>query len=125
MRLKLLLALSLLSACGGNPTGGDGDVAVARMNDAVDGQAAYLEFCAGCHDSGITLDGIASSPIIGEPASWQGRSDLSPAVLKEHAREGYGSMPGRAGQPNLSDETVNAAVEYMLSVTFPDGAPDR
>ena len=125
MRLRFLFVLALLSACGGNPTGGDDDAVIAEMNDAVDGQAAYLEHCAGCHDSGVTLDGIASSPIIGDPTSWQGRSELSPTVLMQHAREGYRSMPGRAGQPDLADETVNAAVEYMLSVTFPDGPPDQ
>ncbi len=43
----------------------------------------------------------------------------------EHAREGFRDMPGRAGQPDLSDETVNAAVEYMLGVTFPDRPPEQ
>ncbi len=125
MRLRYLLTLGLLSACGGNPTGGDGEALLAEANDAIDGQAAYVEYCGGCHDSGVTLDGIVSSPILGDPASWQGRTETSADVLMQHAREGYRSMPGKAGQPDLDDETVNSAVQYMLSVTFPDGPPGQ
>ena len=43
----------------------------------------------------------------------------------EHAREGYYDMPARGSRPDLSDETVNAAVEHMMKVTFPDRPPDQ
>ncbi len=117
MRLKFLLALTMLSACGGNSTG---DEVVEAHPDAVDGEAAYLEYCAVCHENGISMDGIASAPIVGDAASWGDRWDLPLEVLTERAREGHGGMPPRASRPDLPDETVNAAVEHMLNVTFPD-----
>ena len=125
MKLKFLLALGLLSACGGNPTSDDTDAVMAARSGAVDGEAAYLEYCAGCHETGISIGGISNAPIVGDASSWKGRSELWQAVLMEHAREGYYGMPARASRPDLPDETVNAAVDYMLSVTFPDRPPDQ
>lgn len=120
MKLRYLLGLGLLSACGGNPTGGGTETVTAAGGNAVDGEAAYLEYCAGCHETGMF-----DAPVVGDAAYWEGRSTMWQAVLMEHAREGYYDMPARGSRPDLPDETVNAAVEYMLSVTFPDRLPDQ
>lgn len=120
MRLRYLLALGLLSACGGNPTSGGDGAAVAAGESAVDGEAAYLEYCAGCHETGMF-----NAPIVGDPAYWEGRSTLWQAVLMKHAREGYYDMPPKGSRPEVPDETIDAAVEYMLSVTFPNRPPDQ
>ena len=120
MKLRYLLLLGFLSACGGNPTSGDTSEVVATGDTSVGGEAAYLEYCAGCHETGMF-----NAPVVGDASAWQGRSTMWQAVLMEHAREGYYDMPARGSRPDLSDETVNAAVEHMLSVTFPDRPPDQ
>ena len=40
MKLRYLLALGLLSACGGNPTGGSAETITTIGGSAVDGEAA-------------------------------------------------------------------------------------
>lgn len=79
------------------------------------GRQTYEAVCSDCHDSG-KMD----APLIGNPKDWSGRSELWEAVLFEHAKSGYMEMPGAGGQENISDEAVEAAAEYMLSITFPD-----
>ncbi len=120
MKLRYLLVLGLLSACGGSPTSDDAETTVTAGGSAVNGEAAYLEYCAGCHETGMF-----NAPVVGDAAYWEGRSTMWQAVLMEHAREGYYDMPARGSRPDLSDETVNAAVEYMLSITVPDRPPDQ
>ncbi len=119
MKLRYLLALGLLTGCGGNPTGGAADAEVVAT-DSVDGEAAYLEYCAGCHETGMF-----GAPVVGDASYWEGRSTLWQAVLMEHAREGYYDMPPKGSRPDISDEEVNAAVEHMLSLTFPNRPPDQ
>lgn len=79
------------------------------------GRETYESTCASCHD-----EGKDSSPTIGDRDSWAGRSPLWSAVLIEHAKSGYLGMPSKGGQPELSDNAIQAAGEYMLSETFPE-----
>ena len=101
----------------------DGDETPASPDDsagvAVDGEAAYSEHCAGCHETGML-----GAPREGHPAEWEGRSNLWQGVLMEHAKTGYFNMPARGGKSDLPDEIVNAAAEYMLEATFPDRQKD-
>lgn len=85
---------------------------------AIDGEAAYVEHCAGCHETGML-----GAPREGQPAEWQDRSSLWQGVLMEHAKTGYFEMPARGGKSDLPDEVVSAAAEYMLEMTFP-GRPE-
>lgn len=87
-----------------------------RMSE---GQAAYKAACAECHDKGS--DG---APVTSRPEDWQERSDLWEGVLFEHARKGYIDMPPKGGNPATSDYDVNAAAEYMLTITHPELHPD-
>jgi cytochrome c5 len=91
----------------------------AVASAATDGQAAYVEHCAGCHETGML-----GAPREGEPTDWQGRSDLWQAVLMEHAQTGFFEMPARGGKSDLPDDVVNAAAQYMLEITFPDRPKD-
>lgn len=86
---------------------------------ATNGEAAYLEHCAGCHETGML-----GAPREGQPAEWASRSDLWQGVLMEHAKTGYFEMPARGGKADLPDEIVSAAAEYMLEMTFPDRQED-
>jgi len=82
------------------------------------GRQAYEQACAGCHDEGV--DG---APKIGDREAWAGRSWLWEAVLFEHAKSGYMSMPAKGGSGSLDDATVSRAAEYMLTQTYPDATP--
>jgi len=85
----------------------------------IDGEAAYKENCAVCHETGMM-----GAPREGEASDWKERSNLWQAVLMEHAKTGYFEMPARGGKTDLPDEVVNAAAEYMLEITFPDRPKD-
>ena len=115
--LRIATGLVLVS-CAHNadepPATGGGDTA-----GMVDGEIAYMEHCAGCHETGML-----GAPREGQPQEWAGRSDLWQAVLMEHARTGYFEMPARGGKADLPDEVVAAAAEYMLEMTFPDRPQD-
>jgi cytochrome c5 len=79
------------------------------------GKKAYEQACASCHDEG--LDG---APAIGDRETWSNRSPLWSAVLFEHSKTGYLTMPAKGAHDELTDQSVEAAGEYMLSVTFPE-----
>ena len=76
MRLTpaIFLAGFLIAGCAHN---GD-DASAMNANGEIDGQAAYLEHCAGCHD-----DGLQGAPRLGVSSEWQGRSTLWQAVLMD------------------------------------------
>lgn len=84
----------------------------AELTEA--GLAAYQQVCAECHETGKK-----GAPLTGQPEYWAGRSRLWQAVLFRHAEQGYLGMPARGGEDALSDREVQAAAEYMLSVTHP------
>lgn len=79
------------------------------------GEATYASACASCHEAGE-----GDAPRTGVREDWSERSDLWQAVLFNHAKAGYLEMPGKGGQPELTDEAVEAAAEYMLGLTFPE-----
>jgi cytochrome c5 len=95
------------------------DSEVALVSGSLPGQRAYERACARCHEQG--LDG---APATGDSESWADRSSLWVAVLAEHARVGYLDMPSRGGEPDLTDQEVTAAAEYMLTLTHPDRPAD-
>ena len=117
MRLTVIpiVASMALAAC----TQSDPVTSESSANEAVNGEAAYNEYCAECHETGLR-----GAPREGEPMDWEGRSKLWQAVLMEHAKTGYFEMPAKGGKSNLSDEIVDAAAEYMLETTFPNRPED-
>jgi cytochrome c5 len=80
-----------------------------------DGKVAYDAVCAGCHDTG--KDG---APVTGRAQDWEGRSHLWEAVLFEHASKGFLKMPAKGGKEDMSEYDVEAAAEWMLTVSHPD-----
>lgn len=82
------------------------------------GKQAYDLACASCHDEGV--DG---APKTGDREAWADRSWLWEAVLFEHAKSGYMTMPAQGGTESLDDATISRAAEYMLTKTFPDVIP--
>jgi len=114
----LIAAGFVLTSCAHN----GGDTAASsetRPVAAIDGEAAYTEHCAVCHETGML-----GAPREGQPQEWQERSSLWQGVLMEHAKTGYLEMPARGGKTELTDEVVGAAAEYMLEQTFQDRPED-
>ena len=76
------------------------------------GEEAYSS-CAACHAAGI-----AGAPTVGDAAAWSERIAQGLDTLFEHAINGYqgpaGMMPAKGGNIALADESVKAAVEYMV-----------
>lgn len=116
----LVLASALLLAACAHDDGRSGNALVTgdagQSNVAMrNGETAYNEHCAGCHETGMT-----GAPVAGDAADWGARSQLWDAVLLDHAITGYLEMPARGGRTDLPDEIVKSAAEYMLRMTFPD-----
>jgi cytochrome c5 len=109
--LQALLALGCIAACSPPPV----DPAAAPEQGLLEGQRAYQNVCAGCHEEG--KDG---APLTGDREAWADRSPLWAAVLEEHAKDGYLDMPAKGGDPDLSDEEVRAAVDHMMMLTHPE-----
>lgn len=76
------------------------------------GEAVYNNVCAVCHDAGV-----GGAPKL-EAAAWEGRMEKGQETLVSNAINGYqgeaGVMPAKGGRPDLSDEEVRKAVDYML-----------
>ncbi|UYO76054.1 c-type cytochrome [Halomonas qinghailakensis] len=77
--------------------------------DEVDGEGIYNNVCMACHETGA-----AGAPIRGDEAAWAERTEQGFATLLEHSINGIGAMPARGGNPNLSDEEMEAATAYMV-----------
>jgi len=92
---------------------------LAASDRMEDGHTAYTALCAKCHEQGV--DG---APKTRDQKHWENRSNLWDAVLSEHATKGYLGMPPKGGSPQASDYDVDAAAEYMLTITHPDRPHD-
>jgi len=74
------------------------------------GQATWEANCKVCH-----AVGLAGSPMFGDKNAWAKRIARGKDSLYQHALEGWGDMPARGGNPNLTDDEVKAAVDYMVA----------
>lgn len=80
------------------------------------GRSLWLANCETCHGYGI-----AGAPIPMQPSEWEPRLEQSKEVLYDHAINGFFGpddtmMPERGGNPDLTDEEVKAAVDYMAAL---------
>lgn len=76
---------------------------------AANGQDVYSQVCAACHDTGV-----AGAPALGDEEAWAPRLEKGKEALYDSAINGLGAMPPKGGKPDLSDEEVQAAVDYMI-----------
>jgi cytochrome c5 len=74
------------------------------------GQAIWEGSCLICHSTGL-----AGAPMIGDEKAWGKRITRGKESLYGHAINGWGDMPARGGNPELDDNQVKLAVDYMLS----------
>jgi len=89
-------------------------VAVAAAFDgSLDGEMIYNNVCTACHGTGA---GGAPKLVAAE---WDGRLDKGMDAVVANAIEGFtgtkGLMPAKGGRSDLTDEQVQATVEYMTS----------
>lgn len=73
----------------------------------------YKQGCAACHDAGI-----GGAPRLSDAAMWKQRlQEKGRDRLLQNALNGVGAMPPRGVCVNCSDDEVDRAVEYILSVS--------
>lgn len=88
--------------------------AAAPAGATAEGEKLFKSTCSLCHATGA-----AGAPIAGNKADWAPRIAQGTDVLYKHALEGFtgakGLMPPKGGDPNLSDDAVKAAVDYMVA----------
>lgn len=74
------------------------------------GEQVYSGTCIACHAQGIN-----GAPILGNNKMWSKRVGQGEATLVEHAKNGYGLMPAKGGNTDLTEEDIAAGVKFMLS----------
>jgi len=82
-------------------------LAGATAAQAADGQTVYNQNCGACHN--------AMKPKLGDKDAWAPLIKEGIDALVATTIKGKGAMPPRGGKPNLSDDDIKAAVEYMVS----------
>jgi cytochrome c5 len=75
----------------------------------VDGAEVYGGLCKTCHDAGV-----ADAPIKGSELMATRETERGLDGLVQNAINGLNAMPPRGGNPTLTDEQIQAAVEFML-----------
>ncbi len=97
---------------------GDAPIATASVSlisdaqaapDFESGEAVYNAVCQACHTTGVL-----NSPKLGDPAGWGERLSKDKETLYLSVINGLNLMPPKGGRPDLSDEQVQMAVDYML-----------
>lgn len=100
--------------------GEDGAAALAEVQAAaaapvveevaiVDGEQVYGGLCKTCHDAGV-----AGAPLAGSEQMTARVDEKGLETVVYNAINGLNAMPPRGGNPNLTDEQIQAAVEFML-----------
>ena len=80
---------------------------------AANGASVYEKNCMACHG-----EGVAGAPKVGEVEAWKERLPKGIDAMVTSVIEGVqgysGAMPPRGGNPDLSDEQIREAVQYMV-----------
>ena len=88
--------------------------APAVADAATKGKEIYDTACFACHATGA-----AGAPKFGDKEAWAPRIAQGADTLHNHAINGYtgkaGMMPPKGGRPDLADDVIKAAVDYMVS----------
>lgn len=77
--------------------------------DFESGEAVYNAVCQACHTTGVL-----NSPKLGDPAGWGTRLEKGKEAMYLSVLNGLNLMPPKGGRPDLSDEQIQMAVDYML-----------
>ena len=77
--------------------------------DLGSGEAVYNSVCQACHTTGVL-----NSPKLGDPAGWETRLPKGKEAMYQSVLNGLNLMPPKGGRPDLSDEQIQMAVDYLL-----------
>lgn len=88
---------------------GDSD-ATGAFGGTLDGRTLYEKACASCHESGFN----GAPRLIA--SDWPNYQQIGVEPYAQMAIHGVGIMPPRGGRPDLTDEQVRRAVEYILEM---------
>lgn len=75
---------------------------------SVDAEGIYASACAACHATGVL-----GAPMPGS-AEMSQRAENGMDAMMQNALNGLNAMPPRGGRPDLSDEQIQAVIEFML-----------
>lgn len=81
---------------------------VAAFDGSLDGEMIYTNVCSVCHAAAV-----AGAPIPGSPEMAL-RAEKGQDALLQTALNGLNAMPARGGRADLTDEQIQAVVEFML-----------
>ena len=84
------------------------------------GKRVYNSLCFTCHGNVDGSGGLPNIPHFGDKAAWTDRIAQGMPLLYEHAIKGFTGASGmpmmpKGGNPNLTDDEVRAAVDFMLA----------
>lgn len=110
----MLVCVAGLFGCGGESgsapsslTATPGSVAAAKANT---GEETYNNFCASCHNPGLS-----GAPKLGDTEAWAPRIAKGKALLLEATIAGVPpAMPPRGMCFDCSDEDLAAAIDFMV-----------
>jgi len=109
----LIVTITFLHGCGVKGESGknpEPEVAKPVVAEPSAGELIVNKNCKVCHAQGIN-----GAPIIGNKKMWGPRLEKGKEVLISHAINGFNDlMPPKGGNPDLSDEDIGLAVDYML-----------
>ena len=94
-----------VAAAAATTTAAPTQVAAADLS----GEQVYQQVCASCHTAGAL-----NAPKPGDAAAWEPRLAKGKDVLYTNAINGIGAMPAKGGRADVSDEAIQAAVDYMI-----------
>ena len=88
--------------------------AAPAVADSCKGKATYEAVCFVCHTPGAT-----GAPKFGDKAAWAPRIDKGIDALYHSSLNGFmgsaGMMPPKGGRPDIADQDIKAAVDYMVT----------
>ena len=80
---------------------------VAEVGE-IDGQQVYQSVCMACHAAGVAGAPMPGSDLMAQRMADKGMDGLVASVIN-----GLNVMPPRGGRSSLSDEEIQAAVQFM------------
>ena len=84
-------------------------VSTAAKREPLSGDQVVAQVCAACHQAGVL-----QAPKIGDKADWQARLGQGYDTLVKHSVEGIRQMPAKGGDPDLTEDEIDAAVKVMI-----------
>ena len=81
----------------------------AQAAESRSGAEVYDMVCHVCHSTGVL-----NSPKLGDAPAWTERLAKGKEALYASSINGLNQMPPKGGRPDLSDDEIRLAVDYML-----------